>query len=319
MLYILVFLALIVLELSYFRLAERFGIIDYPYGGSTDAVPTLRGGGVIFYISVILFFIISGWQYPLFVTALTIVALVSFIDDIRDVAIPVRLIAHFIAVALLFCQFGMVAMTVSPWIIAGAVIVGVGIMNAYNFMDGINGMTGIYSLVVVLSLALANKTIGFVDFELIWFVGISAGVFCLFNLRRHARCFAGDVGSVSMGFIHLFMLLSLIVKTGDVTYLVFLAVYGVDTVMTLAGRLICGENIFRSHRSHAYQRLVDKFGLSHLTVAGLFSCLQLAISLGVLYLPVNKWVYLTVVVLTLITGYICLTYKTRGIRLPDAW
>ncbi len=318
MLYILVFLALIVLESGYFRLADRFGIVDCPCGASADVAPTVRGGGVIFYFSVVLFFIISDWQYPLFVASLTLVALVSFIDDIRDVAIPLRLVVHFMAVALLFCQFGLTAMTVAPWIIVCAMIVGVGIINSYNFMDGINGMTGAYSLVVVLSLALANTAIGFVDFELIWFVGISLGVFCLFNLRRHARCFAGDVGSVSMGFIVLFMLLSLIVKTGDVTYLVFLAVYGVDTVMTLVYRLIHGENIFRAHRRHVYQRLVDESGLSHLTVAGLFSCLQLAISLGTLFLPVNKWVYLTVVILVLSIGYICLTYKMRGIQPPDA-
>jgi len=82
-----------------------------------------------------------------------------------------------------------------------ALIVCVGIINAYNFMDGINGITGGYSLSVLLPLIYLNTTDNFISQDYLYVVGMSLLVFCFFNFRKKAKCFAGDVGSISIAFI----------------------------------------------------------------------------------------------------------------------
>ncbi len=300
--YLIVFLLLLAAEVGYFRLADRFNIIDRPNERSSHTRITLRGGGIVFYFGALTYFVGSGFEYPWFMTGLTLITVVSFVDDIRSVSQKIRLMVHFTAMALLFYQLGMEELP--WWYIPVALVVCTGIINAYNFMDGINGMTGGYSLAVLFPLVIVNRQIGFIDSSMIWMVLISVGIFCFFNYRTKAKCFAGDVGSVSMAFILLFMLGKLIIRTGDLSYLVFLAVYGVDTVLTICHRLLLHEDIFQAHRKHAYQLMANELKTRHIVVSTIYMLLQLGISLGAVYLPVNKWLYFGAVVFLLSAIYI---------------
>ena len=149
MLYLLIFVILLVVEFFYFCIADHFNIIDKPNERSSHKQVVLRGGGIIFLIGVWIWSVFFGFQYPWFLIGVTLVALISFIDDIRSLPDSVRLVVQFVAMFLMFYQFGILNWQ-SWWIILLALIVCVGISNAYNFMDGINGITGGYSIAVLL-------------------------------------------------------------------------------------------------------------------------------------------------------------------------
>ena len=205
MTYFLIFVLLVLLELAYFRIADRFNIIDKPNLRSSHSSIVLRGGGIIFLLGVWLYAAFFGLQYPWFILGLTLIGLVSFTDDIHSLPDSVRLVAQFAAMFLMFYQFGILNWH-DWWIVLIAMIVCVGIINAYNFMDGINGITGGYSIAVLLPLIYLNADYDFISRSYLYVVGLTLLVFCFFNFRKKAKCFAGDVGSISMAFILLFAL-----------------------------------------------------------------------------------------------------------------
>ena len=301
---VLLFLA----ELFYFKVADKYNIIDKPNERSSHTRITLRGGGVIFYFGALVYFLTSGFEYPWFMLALTFVAIISFIDDIRSTSQKLRLVFHFSAMALMFYQWGLFSL--SWWWIIIALIICIGIINAYNFMDGINGITGGYSLVVLLSLAYINEEVTpFVEQDLIYTVIMSVLVFCFFNFRKKARCFAGDVGSVSIAFILLFLLGKLIIQTGDFSWIILLSVYGVDSVLTIFHRLMLHENIGLPHRKHLYQLMANELRIPHVAVSVIYMVLQFLIVAGLLWLPVDHWVYFFTVIGGLAVIYIICMYR----------
>ncbi len=306
LLFILVLLAGI--ELFYFRIADRFNIIDKPNERSSHKRITLRGGGVIFLFGAWLYAAFYGFQYPWFLAGLTLIAAISFADDVHSISNKIRIVVHFAAMLLMFYQLGLFSAG-QGWYLFLAWIVCTGIINAYNFMDGINGITGGYSLAVLAPLAVVNVREQFVDPPLIYVTVLSALVFCWFNFRPKARCFAGDVGAVSMAFILLFMLGTLILRTGNLCYLVFLVVYGVDSVLTICHRLLLRENIFEAHRKHAYQLMANELKIPHVVVSAVYALLQVVISFGAIYLPVNGWVYFGIVVVLLSIAYVLFKMK----------
>ncbi|WP_372483387.1 glycosyltransferase family 4 protein [Elizabethkingia anophelis] len=273
--YLIVLIALFILELIYFKIADKFNIIDKPNERSSHTQITLRGGGVIFYFGALLFFIISDFQYPYFILGLTLMTLVSLLDDIFTLSNKIRLLIHLISVILMFLQLGLFSYV---WFIPVITLVlTIGIINAYNFMDGINGITASYSLVVLVLLAIVNQNINFVNRNLIYYSIIATLIFGFFNFRQKARCFAGDVGSVSIAFIIVFLLGQLITKTGNIIYLLFLTVYGLDAIWTIIRRLTKQENIFKAHRSHLYQYLANENKTNKLIVSGIYGLIQLFI------------------------------------------
>ena len=270
MYYLIILVLLFLAELFYFKVADKYNIIDKPNERSSHTRITLRGGGVIFYFGALVYFLTSGFEYPWFMLALTFVAIISFMDDIRSTSQKLRLVFHFSAMALMFYQWGLFSL--SWWWIIIALIICTGIINAYNFMDGINGITGGYSLVVLLSLAYINEEVTpFVEQDLIYTVIMSVLVFCFFNFRKKARCFAGDVGSVSIAFILLFLLGKLIIQTGDFSWIILLSVYGVDSVLTIFHRLMLHENIGLPHRKHLYQLMANELRIPHVVADELWS------------------------------------------------
>ena len=301
-------LLLLVAELIYFRIADKFNIIDKPNERSSHSSVVLRGGGVIFLVGAWLYAAFYGVQLWPFLLGLTMIAGVSFVDDVRPLPDSIRLVVQFIAMGLMFYQWGILHWE-SWWIIILGLILCVGIINAYNFMDGINGITGGYSLAILLPLAWMNlnggaDVAGFTDQNLIYVTILADLVFCFFNFRPRgkAKCFAGDVGSVGVAFILVYMVGALILKTGDFTYIMFLALYGVDSVLTIVHRILLHENIGQAHRKHVYQLMANELKMSHVTVSVIYMILQLAIAVGLILIPDTAlwhWVYLFVVLLLL--------------------
>lgn len=280
MTYFIVFIVLIILELFYFKFADRFNIIDKPNERSSHTTITLRGGGIVFYFGALIFFILSGFQYPWFFLGLTLMTAVSFLDDVFTLSNKIRLVIHFISVLLMTYQLDLFSM---PWyyLLITFVIV-VGVINAYNFMDGINGITACYSLAVGGLLMVVNDQISFIEQDLLAYSLMGVLVFAFFNFRTKAKCFAGDVGAVAIAFILLFALGALIIKTGNVIYILFLCVYGIDAVWTIVRRLLKKENIFEAHRSHLYQYLGNEAKVNKLAISFSYGLIQFIVGLIVI-------------------------------------
>ncbi|MCA5004101.1 MraY family glycosyltransferase [Sphingobacterium bovistauri] len=281
MIYFTVFIILFVSELLYFRIANYYNIIDKPNERSSHNSITLRGGGIVFYFAVLSYFIWSDFQYPWFFLGLTLMTIISFIDDIISLSNKLRLIVHFCAVLLMAYELQIFDL---PWYyLLGFFFIIIGVINAYNFMDGINGITAGYSLVVSILLIIVNYNINFIANDLLIFTILGLIVFAFFNFRSKAKCFAGDVGSVAIAFILLFSLCSLILHTGNYIYILFLTVYGLDAVWTILQRLVRGENVFKAHRSHLYQYLVNEKGSNKLMVSLSYSVIQFMIGIVTVY------------------------------------
>lgn len=308
MIFFLIFTILVILEIIYFYLANKFNIIDKPNQRSSHTSITLRGGGIIFLFGVWLFWFLFGFQYSWFILGVSIIGLISFIDDIYSLPDSWRLLVQFVAMFLMFYQLDILILS-DWWVILIALTICVGIINAYNFMDGINGITGGYSISVLLPLIYLNMRDEFISMSYLYITGLSLLVFCFFNFRKKAKCFAGDVGSVSIAFILLFALGSLILGTKDFAYIVFLALYGVDTVLTICHRIILHENLGQAHRKHAYQIMANELKIPHVIVSSIYIVLQLLISFGLLFLHINHYLYLGLVIVTLAVVYVLFMKK----------
>lgn len=312
--YIIIFILLLIAELLYFRIADKCNIIDKPNERSSHSTIVLRGGGIIFLIGVWIWSAFFGFQYPWFLVGLTLVAGISFVDDVHSLPDSVRLVAQFAAAAMAFYQLGILHWSMW-WIILLALVVYVGATNVINFMDGINGITAGYSLAVLIPLALVNLTDTFVAQSLIVSTILASLVFCVFNFRPKgkAKCFAGDVGSIGIAFIMLFLLGHLIIRTGDITWLIFLLVYGVDGCLTIAHRIMLHENLGEAHRKHVYQIMANELKIGHVKVALLYMVIQLIISLGFIYFCPNTmlahWLYLIGAFVVLAIVYILFMKK----------
>lgn len=321
---------LLALELMYFKLADHFNIIDKPNERSSHSSIVLRGGGIIFTLAMVAWAVMMAiqgdWQVVLdylpFLLGLLLIAGVSFVDDIMSLPDSVRLVAQFGAMALMFWSMGIMHWNMW-WIVILALIVCVGATNVINFMDGINGITAGYALAVLVPLALVNQMPeqvghgvgGFIDQSYLIVAIIGVLVFCIFNFRPKgkAKCFAGDVGSIAIAFIMLFAIGRLVVQTQDVTYLIFLLVYGVDGCLTICHRILLHENLGEAHRKHAYQLMANELKIGHVKVSLLYMAMQLFVSLGFIYLcpdsVVAHWGYLVGATLVLAVAYVLFKKK----------
>ena len=318
----IIFVILFCLEVVYFKIADRFNIIDKPNERSSHSSIVLRGGGILFMLSLWIWSAFFGFQYVWFLLAVTLIAGVSFVDDIRSLPDSVRLVAQFAAMVMMFYQLDILHWNMW-WMVLVALVVCVGAADVINFMDGVNGITGAYALASLVPLALLNAGMGFVAQSLIYVVILADVVFCFFNFRPKgkAKCFAGDVGSIGVAYILLFLIGALILSTGDITWLIFLLVYGVDGCLTIGHRIMLHENLGEAHRKHAYQLMANELGIGHVKVASFYALLQLAISLGFVYLcPLLArasgmglvawhWIYLVAALVVLAVAYVLFMRK----------
>lgn len=275
---------MLLVELLYFRVANHFNIIDKPNQRSSHSSITLRGGGIIFSASVLVYFLLFGFHYFWFTLGLTAIAAISFADDVKHQPRTLRLSIHFLAVCLLLLKVGVFGLPWWVWPIAFVMIVG--IINAYNFMDGINGITTAYSFTVMAGLYFVNRSLPQdqqFDSSLLVCLALGNLVFAFFNFRPRAKCFAGDVGSVSMAYALLFLTTWCILKTGNLIFILLFAVYGIDTVLTILHRLYKRENIFEPHRQHLFQYLANEKKLPQLVVSLIYMGVQVVITVGVLF------------------------------------
>lgn len=282
-------LGLGVFEVFYFKIAKYYNIIDKPNHRSSHTHTTIRGGGIIFSFAAILFFIIFKFEYPYFIAGLSLISLISFLDDILTLNNKVRLAVHLISVGLMFIEWGLFSM---PWFwLIVAVVFVIGAINAYNFMDGINGITGTYSLLTITTLYYINNQVSmFSSPDFLIVIGLSLLVFSFFNFRKRAKCFAGDVGSVSIAFIIIFCIGQLIIVTQNFTYILLLLLYGLDTVITIGFRLVRKENIFEAHRSHLYQFLANEKKVSHLIISTIYFLAQLLINFVLIFIIKGSYI-----------------------------
>lgn len=311
-LYAIIFVVLVIAEVLYFKIADKYNIIDKPNERSSHKRIVLRGGGIIFTIALWVWSIWSGFEYSWFWAAVTMAAGVSFIDDIHSLPDSLRLMVQFASMFLVFQEIGLLHWDMW-WIVPIALIVAVGGTNIFNFMDGINGITGGYSLAMLIPLYLLNQKYSFLDETMLVVVILSVLVFCLFNFRTKAKCFAGDVGSIGMAMILVFCIGRLMIVTGDITWIVLYLIYGVDGVMTICHRIMMHENLGQAHRKHAYQLMANELKIPHVVVSTIYMLLQLVVSLIAIYVipdsTITHWAYLVGAAVVMAIVYIAFKMK----------
>lgn len=302
--YLVICIVLTILSIFYLKLADKFNIIDKPNHRSSHTTPTIRGGGILFLLAILLYFFVSNFQYPYFVIGVLLIAIVSFIDDILTLSSNIRLPFQFIAIALCLVQIGF---TINNFLILiPLLILGVGFINVYNFMDGINGITGFYSIVALLSLFFINLNENIVDSNLLIYSLFSLIIFGFYNFRKKARMFAGDIGSISIAVLFFFVEVYFIKQLEAPILLLLFIVYGADTILTLAYRKSIGERITEPHRKHIYQKLVHTAKLSHLKVALFYALLQAIVSVFVYFNYKLPLVHQTTILIIFITVFMFL-------------
>ena len=312
---LIILVVLFSIELFYFKLADKFNIIDKPNERSSHTQITIRGGGILFPIAWIIYSVANGFAFPYFTMGILLVSIISFLDDRMDISSKLRLLIHLFAFTL--CFFELNLFSILPWwAIMITYIVSIGCVNAINFMDGINGITGLYGLAILVPtyLYFFGKTI---HPHFLMYMILSILVFGFFNFRKKAKCFAGDVGSVSLGYFLIFLMLGfmfhfwqsnqseLILNHStyngfDFKYILFLSLYGLDSILTIVQRLYLKENIFKPHRKHLYQLLANELKIPHLLVSLMYAILQILISF---YLLNNEFSNIGIV-LSLLIGVI---------------
>lgn len=322
--YVIIAVIMLIVERVYFKVADHFNIIDRPNERSSHSTIVLRGGGIIYLLAILIWTAFYGFEYPWFFVAVTIAAGMSFVDDIHSLPDSVRLVGQFAGMGMLIWQLfaassGSVIAESELWVkvlfVLASLVVCVGATNIYNFMDGINGITAGYSLAVLLPLFFLNRSSEFVSESLIVVVILADLVFSVFNFRPKgkAKCFAGDVGSVGIAFILLFMIGMLIMRTGDLTWLVLLIVYGMDGCCTIIHRIMLHENLGEAHRKHAYQLMANELKIGHTKVSAFYMLLQMVISFVFIWvIPSTElwhWVYAVAVMALLACAYVLFMRK----------
>ena len=304
MYYIIAFITIVALELLYFWVAGRMNIVDRPNERSSHRKPVLLGGGIIFWLAVLFWSLTHGLAYGSFVVGLSMLAIVSYVDDLRPLPSWLRMIVQAGAVVVSF--WGDIH-ALELWQLVLFVVLFVGVLNVYNFMDGINGMLAGYSLVVAGTFLFIDIFMRrFIELDLAVTVVFSVLVFGFFNFRKKAHCFSGDVGSICMGLIVLFLMVRYVQSvpgTGlNVSRICFIIVFLADGLLTVAKRFLSGRNILEAHREHAYETMVNELGIPHLYVSGGYALLQLIINVGYLLVE-DKNLYTLVVALLLVLAY----------------
>ncbi len=312
--YITILIILFALMLIYFRIANKYNIIDKPNHRSAHTEITLRGGGIIYPIAYVIYLLldvknfVGHWEFGV---GLLLICTISFIDDVIDLSSKIRLVFHFISVTLLL--YFLQAFQLLPiWSIPILYILIIGILNAYNFMDGINGMSGLYSLVILGSLLYINESvIQFTQQDFIIYPLLASLVFLFFNFRKKAKCFMGDVGSMGIAFWVIALVTLLIIETGQFKYILFLTVYGVEVTFTIMERLLLKENIFEAHRRHLYQLLANEKKVSHLVISTVYAFIQLLVNLFIINFECSDILSFLIVISILSVMYLLIKRKIK--------
>ena len=270
------------------RLALRHRILDVPNERSSHSEPVPRGGGIAIVVTVLLGMV--AWTVATggasrrvviaWIAGSILIAMVSAIDDLRSLPTLLRLLAHTIAaagviaiagplvaigqsdVALLHFAKGGTVLTL-VWI--------VGLTNAFNFMDGIDGIAGGQAVVAASALAIAAARMHEPAVEMLGILIAAASAGFLLHNWSPAKIFMGDVGSAFLGYS---LAAAALMGEQSRPELLMIAVASMwpflfDSIFTFTRRLLKREEVWKAHRSHLYQRLVTT-GLTHAQVSLLY-------------------------------------------------
>jgi UDP-N-acetylmuramyl pentapeptide phosphotransferase/UDP-N-acetylglucosamine-1-phosphate transferase len=310
---LLISLIFFIIEIIFIKIAQKRDILDIPNDRSSHTYEIVRGGGVIFWFAGLFFLARNFHEALLFFSGLTIVGIVSFVDDLHNIKVWLRILSHVVGITFIFLSLSLFHLL--PWYsMLAAYMVFIGILNAFNFMDGINGITGLYSLSVLFAFQWVNmKVASFITPDFIWYPMIASVVFLFFNFRKKAICFAGDVGSITVGFWIITLLIILVIKTGNIIWFLFLSVYGTDSIFTILHRLWLRQNIFKAHRLHFYQVLANECRIDHRKISTGYALCQIIISIiiSALYDKLNLILLSTLVLVPLAIAYL---FKFRILR-----
>ena len=311
-LYLVFAILLFVASLMYFKVARIYKIVDHPNHRTMHEDATIRGGGIVILLSVTLFSLSIADPGYYFIAGMTILGITGFLDDLVDLSGKVRFPLQVLSVILILLELDLTGLNIF-WLFL-IVILATGAINAFNFMDGINGMTGGYGLVTVVSLIYVNNFVThFTSNEFLYFFLLSLMVFVFCNFRKRAVCFAGDVGSLTVAFIIIYLIIKLVIETQQFVFILFLTLYGIDTIFTIIQRILNKENIFEAHRSHLFQVIVSKTGMPHLRMSGVYMVIQAIINLLViLIMQMNftlQLIYSGIMLLTLSVFYFIIKNK----------
>ncbi|MFT4855350.1 MAG: UDP-N-acetylmuramyl pentapeptide phosphotransferase/UDP-N-acetylglucosamine-1-phosphate transferase [Algoriphagus sp.] len=280
----IVFLALLLVSLIYYRLAKKFNIVDKPNQRSSHSEVTVRGGGIIFPLAIIFWWIVFDFSHSWMVLGLVLISSVSFLDDIYSLSRKLRFGTQFIALSMSFYDLGVFAKE-PLWSLPILYFIALGIINAINFMDGINGITGLYHVVFFGSILAVNQYFPIFEGEMIQYIILGILVFLIFNLKKRALMFAGDIGSISLAYLVIYFLTQWYLTAENWTIILFLIVYGVDSFLTLGQRLLKRENVTQPHRAHLYQLFANQLKIGHVTIAIVFSLAQFLVNFLFFILP----------------------------------
>lgn len=262
---------------GYCHLARKYKIYDQPNHRSSHLQPTIRGAGIViaFAISFTLGYYQQAW---LSVGGLVVLSICSYWDDLQSLPAALRLGVQTLAIALV-----MYSQTTLPWAyMLGCTLIGVFLLNTYNFMDGINGMMGGNSLLTLLCCWYVNTFITqVVSPDLFHPVVAALLVFLGYNFREKALCFAGDIGSISVGFLVVFILLKFILIV-NIYFIFFAGIFLLDTTATLLQRYYHGQALWQAHRWHLYQKLLDVYKVHPLWISTWYVLAQTGINVGLL-------------------------------------
>jgi UDP-GlcNAc:undecaprenyl-phosphate GlcNAc-1-phosphate transferase len=313
------------------RWMVHHNLLDFPNERSSHIIPTPRGGGLAMVIVTIISIGVLCYIKPLssvnsifsiFLGAI-LVAGISLWDDLHPLLYWIRLIVHLVVAGIVVIEVGYWRVLHIPFI--GAIYLGwiglpvtilwvVGMINAYNFMDGVDGIAGGQGVIAGLGWAVLGMLSGQ---SFIAGVGVVLAASCLGFLGHNwppAKIFMGDVGSTFLGYT--FAVLPVVAGQYD-THLSFVGVLLVwpiifDTAATFLRRLLHHENVFSAHLSHFYQRLVAT-GYSHKKIASLYiglSIISLACS-AALFME-WPWVdYLVVLIMVIMSLSLWLGTRRR--------
>ncbi|SFO48449.1 UDP-N-acetylmuramyl pentapeptide phosphotransferase/UDP-N-acetylglucosamine-1-phosphate transferase [Algoriphagus ornithinivorans] len=282
-----IFISLLTASWLYYQLAKKFNIVDKPNHRSSHSHTTVRGGGIIFPVAAILWWIIFDFQNTWMILGLILISGISLLDDMFELSRKLRFGVQFLAICFSFYDLGL--FTYFPaytWLIF--FFFALGVINAINFMDGINGITGLSGLVFFGTLLVLDDYFQLFDEDLIQYILLSLSVFLLFNLRKRALMFAGDIGSISMAYMMIYFMTQWYIETESWTIILILLVYGADVFLTMVKRYQNGEKLTEPHRSHLYQLFVNQAKIPHVYIALLYAVLQALINYILFVQPSDK-------------------------------
>jgi UDP-GlcNAc:undecaprenyl-phosphate/decaprenyl-phosphate GlcNAc-1-phosphate transferase len=316
----------------FMRLAHKYGLHDHPNGRSSHRQPTVTGMGIILVVAFIIYLFFEPYQLPgNFVLGFFLLTIISFIDDLYFLKHSLRLFFQIFCVGIMVYQLPFQSAGNSALALGiAAILFGVGVLNAYNFMDGINGMFTLHCLLVLGCFAYLNETLvdingnhlKFTNTHFILSIMIPLAIFGFFNIRNHALAFMGDVGSIGAAFIILYLMYSLLLVSGNYIYLLLFSIFGADAGLTVVYKLILRENIFVPHRDFVFKKLVHLAKLPHLKISVYYFLAQLSINAFIIFMfPIAPKIsaqiaVLFIAVIGLIAAYIYMQSLVSGKKKP---